>query len=264
MTEDSVKVCEAMFRVAVDERLKELLSNEYYRTQLGLEGGVIDDGPMNEAAWASRNDGKRVMWLLKEHNGPACTYDETASAYGVSHDRKRMYWDLHTKPDVFAGNVNYFKTLKLMELASRGILEENPHVRYEHVGKYAVSTFSQIAVLELGKTQGGSSTSGERLNLLVEAWGRIVHDQISAYGPDILIVAGPHFQKLFPMLDGRHPDCLVGNGGVSPVFGYRDGGMTIVKTTHPGDWRSRSVERRLEWVENVVSAVEKLSSRLSR
>ena len=146
----------------------------------GKNPEVIDDGILDVSTWAKLEKTKRILWLLKEHNGPAPIYGD-AAINGVDNNRMRLFGDMYhdgnggTASQVgvrFSKNVNRFRTLKLIELASHAIQKyECPSDVFDSVVSRAGTTYRQLCIVEVGKTPGGRKTPDKRLRLLCQAWG---------------------------------------------------------------------------------------------
>lgn len=227
----------------IDARLDRLLAEKTWDDLwVGLDENrrrVIDDGCMDVPSYNNAN--KRILWVLKEHNGNAPKYGKI-TPLGISDaDRMHLFWDMYTNPERFARNVNWYRTLKLIELASRGILTGRQEMDVsENVRPFAISTFKQLAFVEMGKTPGSSTTSYGRLCRLAEAWGDIVVRQMNYLNPDVIIVAGPQFGLLKSRLSGISDKCR--SVGIAQQYFWN--GKPIVYACHPG---YRRMDRKV-WV----------------
>lgn len=259
MTKTEILTAEQTARRKIEERAKDLSSQNHWKDVCGPNSEIIDDGCMDPDAWAERSRlGKpRILWVLKEHNGCTYEYGETASAYGVPKNRMRVFWDMHVDPygtmsgkAGFRRNVNKYRSLKLIEIASRMILTGDTSIPVtgseSDVSRCAVETFRKLAFVEVGKTEGGARTSNARLELLCKAWGDIVKEQILSLKPTMIIVAGKQFEYLFK----RDSDLKSGCAPCSYVVTASWKGIPMISTCHPGYW----LVCRKHWVLSVAKA----------
>lgn len=247
IVEDMIVKVSKEIDARMDRLLAEKIWNDLWVGEDKKSRSVIDDGCMDVTAYNNAN--KRILWVLKEHNGNAPEYG-TFAPKGVSDvHRMHIFWDMYTDPERFSRNVNWYRTLKLIELASRGILNGCSKIDVsENVRKYSITTFKQLSFVEMGKAPGGSTTSYGRLCRLAKAWGDIVVRQIEYYKPDVIIVAGSQFGLLKKLLKGI--SAKVRHVGAAQQYLWNR--TPIVHTYHPG---YRRVDRK-EWVESVIAAAK--------
>lgn len=232
----------------IDARLDKLLAentwNDLWVGQDEKSRSIIDDGCMDVTSYNNAN--KKILWMLKEHNGNAPEYGKFTPVGVWDAHRMHIFWDMYTDPERFSRNVNWYRTLKLVELASRGILNNCKMDVFEKVRTFAITTFKQLSFVEMGKTPGGSATSYRRLCRLTEAWGDIVVRQIKYYEPEVIVVAGSQFGLLKNLLKGISDKCR--HVGIAQQYLWD--GIPIVYACHPG---YRGVDRQV-WVDSVIAA----------
>ena len=220
----------------------------------GKKPEVIDDGILDVSTWTKLEKSKRILWLLKEHNGPAPIYGD-AAANSADKNRTRLFGDMyhdgngHVLSQVgvrFRKNVKRFRTPKLIELASYAIQKsEYPSDVLYSVVSRADTTYRKLCVVEVGKTPGESKTPDKRLRLLCEAWGDILRLQIKKYNPGIVISAGPQLEYLYS--DNERGPSL----RTSYVDRYEFDGRIWLRTCHPGYLGVN----RLDWVCAIAQAM---------
>lgn len=237
MTIQYIREMEAKWRAKVQDTLNQVKGEPEFRDVLNGRGGEpIDDGCMDAETWCN-SGGVRIVWLLKEHNGEPKQYGNTAASLGVEENRLRIFWDLHTDPEVFAKNVNKYRSLKMIERASRGILEGNDSVDVRaNASATAVDTFKHLAVLEVGKTAGRSRTTDRDLGQLCKMWREVVLGQINDYKPHVVVVAGKQFEMLYDKVKdeqckGHYPQ----NNNIVDL--WEIDGMRIIHAYHPSYFR---------------------------
>lgn len=219
---------------------------------------VVDDGILDEPTWKQLGKSKRILWLLKEHNEHAPIYGD-AAVNGADKNRMRLFGDMfHDGHGSVASNVgvqfkrnaNWFRTLKLIELASHAILASEIPSNISHsVRDRAIDTYCKLCVVEVGKTPGGKRTPDKRLRLLCEAWGDIVRRQIEKYDPGIVISTGPQLEYLYS--EDERGDVSRTNLNSSYVDRYSFDGRIWLRTFHPGYPRVN----RLDWVCAIAQAI---------
>ena len=250
MTIQYVKKMEAKWRKNVGETLSRVKDELEFRDVLKKRGcEPIDDGCMDAGTWCN-SGGMRILWLMKEHNEEPKQYGNTAASFGVEEDRLRIFWDLHTDPEGFAKNVNKFRSLKMIERASRGILEENDSIDARaDASASAVDTFKHLAILEVGKTAGRNRTTDRDLRQLCKMWGKIVLGQIKDYKPDVVIVAGKQFEMLYDNVkDEQCKGHFPQNNNIVDL--WKIDGMRIIHADHPSYLRVS----RGDYVRGIVEA----------
>jgi hypothetical protein len=129
-----------------------------------------------------------VMWILKEHN------DQPAS---LDNGHLAAFADCLGSPETpevitFKNNVSKYRSLRLIERASRRLLKQPE-------GDPTMA-FKSVAIVNLGKCPGENTTSDSRLDDLVKWWGNILKRQVFAYKPDLIIVPGSHFPRIAKLL----------------------------------------------------------------
>lgn len=262
MTVAEIIASEKSFREIIDKRLEALKATGKCKDIVKLDDEVIDDGCMDPNSWVrlEASGRPRILWVLKEHNGCTYEYGKTGVKYGVPAGRMRVFWDMHVNPYGistgkvgFVANVNKYRSLKLIEIASRSIISGEKSIPVygpeSDVSKYAVETYRQLAFIEIGKTAGAAKTSHNRLSRLCEIWGEIVKEQIFALRPTIIIVAGQQFDYLFKAevcKDPSNAEC-----GCAACHIWK--GVPMIRTYHPGYW----FVSRKHWIDSVVEAARK-------
>lgn len=252
MTIQYVRKMEAKWRKEVEKTLSRVKDKPEFCDVLKERGcEPIDDGCMDAGTWC-KSGGERILWLLKEHNEEPKQYGNTAASFGVEEDRLRIFWDLHTNPEGFAKNVNRFRSLKMIERASWGILKKNVSVDAgADASATAVDTFKHLAILEVGKTAGRSRTTDHDLGQLCKMWGKIVLGQIKDYKPDVVIVAGKQFERLYDYDKVKDEQCkghFPQNNNIVDL--WEIDGMRIIHADHPSYFRVS----REDYVRGIVEA----------
>ena len=220
---------------------------------------LIDDGILDVATWAKLEKTERILWLLKEHNGPAPIYGD-AAINGADNNRMRLFGDMYHDGNGgvasqvgtrFKKNVNRFRTLKLIELASYAIQKlEYPSDVYDSVVSRAGTTYRQLCIVEVGKTPGGRKTPDKRLRLLCEAWGDIVRLQIKKYSPSVVISTGPQLEYLYPENERGSKSHIKFRSSYADRYCFD--GRIWLRTYHPGYLK---IDRR-DWVCAIAQAME--------
>ncbi len=168
----------------IDSRFSELLRREHgsnvYCGKEKLKGSVYD-GCLDVARYVQSPI--HVMWILKEHNDEPHSNNE---------GHFETFSDCVLKPDKFKKNVVRFRSLRLIERASR-LLLNLPE-------SDTTMAFKSVAIVNLGKCPGKNKTPDSRLDDLVEWWGDIIKRQVSDYKPDVVIVPGSHFSRVAKLL----------------------------------------------------------------
>ena len=164
----------------IDERfstLEKLYGNVVY---CGKKDSAIYDGCLDVKRYA--NSPIHIMWILKEHN------DEPGS---LDNGHLATFADCLGPADTkdvsrFKRNVSIFRSLRLIERASRTLLNLPE-------GDSTIA-FKSVAIVNLGKCIGNNTTPNSRLFDLIKWWGELLSEQVSIYKPDVIIVPGSHFK----------------------------------------------------------------------
>ena len=170
-----------------------------------------------------------VMWILKEHNDMPKTLDNGHFSAFV---------DCFSDPEGFKKNVSKYRSLRLIERASRRLLKQPE-------GDPTMA-FKSVAIVNLGKCPGENTTSDSRLDDLVKWWGDILTKQVSVYKPDMIIVPGSHFPRIAKLLACDQTTGRSSRKGKAKAELYTaNGSLPIITIQHPSwygckehDWMS--------------------------
>lgn len=135
----------------------------------------IEDGIMDEHEWGLLPEGKRILFVLKEVNDPNCDNDWALQDH-LSKDAKSTMW------------------YRVAEWA-KGIIETQagkPDVLFTCFpqGTGTHEWLKRIAVLNLKKTPGGSSSNMDVVNSFAQADAAEIREEIGIIDPDIIILGG--------------------------------------------------------------------------
>ena len=229
---------------AIDYRFSELVKkygSVVYCKKKDLKKPVYD-GCLNVRKYAEARI--HVMWILKEHNDQPASLDNGhlavfADCLGEVDDADVIR---------FKGNVSSFRSLRLIERASRVLLNLPEGDSTE--------AFKSVAIVELGKCSGENQTPNSRLDDLVKWWGDILKRQVVAYQPDVIIVPGCHFNWIKELLEWNN------NKGVSRKAGkakaelyYTTKNLPIITIPHPSWYQGGCTED--DWMKALLRAFKK-------
>ena len=200
----------------IDSRFSELLRRKHgsnvYCGQERLRRSVYD-GCLDVARYVQSPI--HVMWILKEHNDEPHTNNE---------GHFQAFSDCILNPDKFKKNVVRFRSLRLIERASR-VLLNLPEGD-------STMAFKSVAIVNLGKCPGENRTPDSRLDDLVEWWGDILNRQVFDYKPDLVIVPGSHFSRIARLLACDQEKGNFRKGRARAAL-YTNGSLPIICIQHP-------------------------------
>ena len=193
----TVKECTSLEELFEIWKNKPVIHKSYYDktkkqdviVEIDHSNVFISDGPIDISTWNNRSTGKHILFLLKE-------------AYGESEDWSLNDWLKRTGPSTNLWYRVVEWTYGISNTSKDEIARYSPgEISFDRVDGMPNEWLKQIAIVNIKKSGGRSSSDYEEIMLYAEADKEELLKEIELIDPDI-IVCGATASNLDFLLDG--------------------------------------------------------------